>query len=463
MNAVNQYKSNYFFFFTLFWPLVSEEKLIISNHIKYICDELTELGHYIIERKKPPFDWYIINIPPGSSKSTMVSILWPCWLLLNDPSLFIIGSSYSSDISNGFVRKSKKVLDSEIFKALFNQIEFSKQLEGFYETKNNGGYYATSTDGTITGVHGNVFINDDPLSVKQSYSKAERDRGNRFVSTISPDRVRNKEITPQVIVMQRLHDEDPTGHILSKGLNTKHICLPAELGNNTTKGLEYIYTDKLLDPVRINQNILTKRRQELGVFGYAGQYDQNPHPEGGGKIKGEWFNYIHEKELPEGIVWDIWVDGAYTNSTKNDPTGLMVCGFKDGQLYIRNGFCAYLEMPELLKLIPTYADEYNLSPTSMIYIEPKASGKSLRQMLKQQSMKLNPIEISSTLVNEGKEARIQVAAPKVQIGRVTIVKGAWNDEFIGQLEGFPTAKHDEFVDLLGYACEKYLINTFFAI
>lgn len=452
MSAIDEYKSNYFYFFTLFWPLVSEEKLIISKHIKYICDELTELGKYIIEREKPPFDWYIINIPPGSSKSTMVSILWPCWLHTNDPSLFIIGSSYSSDISNGFVRRSKKVLDSEIYKALFGGIEFSKQLEGFYETKNNGGYYATSTDGTITGVHGNVFINDDPLSVKQSYSKAERDRGNRFVSTISPDRVRDKEITPQVVVMQRLHDEDPTGHIISKGLNTKHICLPAEFGQNTTKGLEFLYTDGLLDPIRINKNILQKRKQELGAFGYAGQYDQNPHPEGGGKIKREWFNFIHEKEVPGSLTFDLWVDGAYTKQTENDPTGLMLCAFTDNKLYITRFHSAHLEMPELLKLIPNFVTSFN--EKSRVFIEPKATGKTLKQLLVKDTH-INAVEIESHLVSEGKEARIQTAAPKCEAGRVYIVSGKWNDDFIHQLEGFPTAKHDEAVDLIGYAVDYY--------
>lgn len=459
----NNLLGSYYEFFHVFWKFVSDETLIDSKHIKLICDELNYLGIKIIGREKPDYDWLIINVPPGSSKSTMVSIIWGAWLLAHDPSLFIINSSYSGDLSDGFVRKCKRIIDSELFVYLFGKIEFSKETESFFETTKGGGRYATSTGGTIVGIHGNVLISDDPLSVEQSYSKAARDRANRFLTSTLPERVRNKSITPIVLVMQRLHEDDPTGHLISKGANIKHICLPAELGNNTTKGLEYIYTDNLLDPIRIGIEVIDKKKKELGSFGYAGQYDQNPHPEGGGKIKGSWFEKIHEKELPSGITWDMWIDGAYTQSTKNDPTGLMICGLMNNTLYIRHAKCKFMEMPELLKDVELYANDFGFDGNSIEYIEPKASGKSLKQMLKQQSLKLNPVEIKSGLVNEGKSARMNVASPKVEAGRVCLVIGAWNEEFIQQLEGFPTAKHDEYVDLLGYACEHYLINTFFAL
>lgn len=443
-------KNDYYSFFCFFWPLISDEKLIRAKHIKYICDELTILGNSIINRLKPEFDWYIINIPPGTSKSSMVSILWPTWLLANDPSIFTINSSYSSDLSDGFVRKSKKVIDSQTFKLLFGEIAFTKETESFFETSKGGGRYATSTGGTIVGIHGNILISDDPLSVEQSYSKAARDRANRFLTSTLPERVRNKSITPIVLVMQRLHDDDPTGHILGKGANVKHICLPAELSEKATN--KELYDNGLLDPIRINKEVISKKKIELGAFGYSGQYDQQPHPEGGGKIKKEWFNFIHEKELPGNLIWDLWVDGAYTKQTENDPTGLLLTANQENRLYIQRFHSAHLEMPELLKLIPNFVTSF--TEKSKVFIEPKATGKTLRQLLTKDT-RLNAVEIESHLVSEGKEARIQTAAPKVESGRVYLVKGQWNDEFIHQLEGFPTAKHDEAVDLLGYAVDYY--------
>lgn len=448
-------KNNYFEFFKFFWPLYSSDEMVTTEHIKHICNELQEVSQHIINRTKPDYDWYIVNVPPGSSKSSMVSVMWPLYLLAHDPSILSINSSYSADLSASFVRKSKKIIDSDSFKMLFGNINLTKETESQFETHANGGRYSTSTGGTIVGMHGNVIIIDDPLSVEMSYSKANRDRANRFITTTLPERVRDKEKTPIILIMQRLHEDDPTGHILKKGVSVKHICLPAELGANTTKGLEHLYTDGLLDPKRMSKEVLSKKKAQLGSFGYSGQYDQSPYPEGGGKIKGEWFDIVHENELPTDIIWDLWIDGAYTKNTANDPTGLLVTGYKDNRLYIKHAFDAFLEMPGLLAKIPGYAEANGLTQKSRVYIEPKASGKSLKQLLKQDT-NLNAVEITSFLVNEGKEARIQTAAPSVEAGRVTLVRGGWNDNFIHQLEAYPNGKHDEYVDLLGYAVFQYM-------
>ena len=457
-NIAHNLKQKYYEFYKCFWFLYSSEKLILSKHIEYCCKELQLIGQHIINRTKPEYDWYIFNLPPGGSKSSMISVIWGCWLLANDLSIFIINSSYSGELSEGFVRKSKQILNSDTFISLFGKIEFTKETGGHYETKKNGGVYATSTGGTTTGVHGNVDINDDPLSVSDSYSNAKRNTAIIHTFQTLPTRVRDKEITPHIIVMQRLHEDDPTGNLLKKNLRIKHICLPAELSENTTKGLEYLYTDNLLDPIRFSKEILNKKREELGSYGYSGQFEQRPAPKGGEKIKGEWFLKINIKEL-KPIVWDMWIDSAYTNRTANDPTGIMICGFFDSKLYIKLFRCGYWEMPELLKIVSELAIENGLTAKSLVYIEPKASGMSLRQLLKNQ-LHLNPVDIFGHLVSEGKEARCQTASPKIQSGRVFLCEGTgnWHNDFISQLEGYPNVKHDEAIDLIGYAVDKYFLT-----
>lgn len=449
-------KGNFYEFFKFFWPLASSDKVTLSNHIKFMCDDLQELGYSIINREKPKHRWNIYNVPPGSTKSTIVSIMWPTWLLANDSGLFIINTSYSDTLATKFVRKSQDIIKNSAYQQLFD-VTLSKTTEGYFETSNNGGRMATSTMGTVTGQHANVVINDDPLNVEQSYSKANRDRANRFLTETLPDRVRDKNITPFVLVMQRLHEEDPTGHILSKDLDTKHICLPAELGDNTTQGLEYLYTDGFLCPVRINQNVCHDKLKELGSYGYSGQYDQAPTPQGGGKIKGNWFPIIIEEELPKGLKWDLWIDGAYTKLTKNDPTGMIATAFDGNYIYIRHATSDYLEMPDLLKKVPVYANQHSIDPRSMVYIEPKASGHSLKQMLID-TTRLNVKLIEGHIVSQGKEARANIFSPKAESGRIILVRGGWNKQFIDQLEGFPVMKHDEYIDLLGYAVNEYFMQ-----
>jgi len=449
----NNLKSNFFEYFKATWSIYSDERLIVADYHEYLCNQAQELGGYILRRERPPHKWTVVNIPPGTSKSSIWSIAFPTWLLANDPSVFTINSSYSYELSAQFVRKSLKIIKSDFFKYLFGEIELTKETESYFETNQNGGRYATSTGGTITGVHGNLFIHDDPLSVQDSSSKAKRDSANRFIFEATVDRVRDKEITPFILVMQRLHEEDPTESILTKNIKLNHICLPAELSNMTTEGLEYLYNDGLLDPVRIGQVVIEEKKEELGSVSYAGQYEQNPIVKGGNKIKGEWFNYTTLKELPTTLKWDLWLDGAYTKQTANDPTGIMITAFLNNILYIRYAGSKHLEMPELLKWLQVLGVEHEIKANSRVFIEPKATGLTLQQLLRQSHF--NPVLIESKLVGEGKEARIQTASPKVDAGKVTLIKNNWNSEFIYQLEGFPNCKNDEYVDLIGYAVDYY--------
>jgi predicted phage terminase large subunit-like protein len=97
---------------------------------------------------------------------------------------------------------------------------------------------------------------------------------------------------------------------------------------------------------------------------------------------------------------------------------------------------------------------HGLDHHSVCRIEPKASGKTLKQLLNKQT-KIACVEINSYLVSEGKEARLQIIANYMQSGKVKFLRGAWNQKVETQLKGFPKVKHDEYVDLLGYACEHY--------
>lgn len=448
-------KNDFYLFFQAFWEKVSSDELVLSKHIEFICKELQELGFKIINREKPDFDWLIVNVPPGSSKSTIASIMFPTWLLTNDPSLFIINTSYSNDLAVGFIRKAKPIFESVEYIDIFGKLELQKDNEGHIETKKGGGRYATSTGGTVTGVHGNVIINDDPLSVEQSYSKTFIDKANRYLLQTLSTRKRDKNITPQILIMQRLNEDDCTGHILSKGLKVKHICLPAELNPETTN--PELYTNDLLDPNRMNLDVLREFKLNLGSYGYAGQFEQRPAPIEGGLIKRDWFEIVSQNEVPDFVSRNIYLDGAYTKDTKNDPTGIMVSAFYNNTLYVLNYHYDYLEMPQLLSFLPKFAEENNLNLTSKVMIEPKASGISLQQLLRQNT-KLNAILINGKHVSEGKFARTNAVAPSIQAGKVKLIKGHWNEHFINEISMFPNGKHDEALDCLCYSIYDNLVK-----
>jgi len=152
----------------------------------------------------------------------------------------------------------------------------------------------------------------------------------------------------------------------------------------------------------------------------------------------------------------MFIDGAYTKNTKNDPTGIQVSGTNGKDLYIYSSIDKYLEMPELLAFIQPHIIALGLH-IRMILIEPKASGKSLKQLIKN-TTRLNAAELKTDFVSVSKLERARSSAPFIESGRVYLVEGVWNEHYLHQVGIFPNGKHDEHIDCTAYAIERNLLN-----
>jgi predicted phage terminase large subunit-like protein len=453
-------KSLYYFLKT-FWSTIINEEPVFNWHIEYICDELQAIGMCIIGRNPKPYD-VVINIPPGTTKSTVVTIMFPAWLWANDPTLRIISNSYSSDLSEDHASKSRDVIMSEKFKRLFPNVEIRHDSSGKskYDTVAGGERRATSTSGAVTGFHAHVIINDDPQDPRQAESEAYRKQAVERTKTLSSRKI-DKANTPMITIMQRLHDEDVTGYLLrQKGERIRHICLPAEVsGQVKPASLRSRYAGGLLDPVRLSAKILQEQRTDLGSRGYAGQYDQNPVVQGGNIIKNEWFKHYPPARflsIRGNTPVHFFIDTAYDekkSGSDNDPSGIIAACRIQGNLYIVHGKKVYLEFPDLCRFVSQYVKEHGYTSESTIRIEPKANGKSVIQQLRA----VTKLNVAATRTpTESKIVRLKTRSPKVECGRVFLVDGAWKDEFINEVCGFPSMAHDEFVDLLCYAIDYFL-------
>ena len=453
---------DFFYFVQTFWDVIIQEEPTYNWHIPFLCRELQELSVSIVARQPKPYD-LIINIPPGTTKSTIVTIMWPVWLWTQDATIRIITNSYSGGLSIEHAMKSKDILQSDKFKRLFPDIVIRKDKSGKqnYENTKLGFRYATSTGATITGFHAHVIINDDPVNPKQAESEPMRIQANEHTKTLSSRKV-NKANTPTVTIMQRLHEEDVTGYLLKKkGENIRHICLPAEDSENVKPAeLRKYYINGLLDPSRLGRSVLDEAKTDLGSRGYAGQYSQAPSVDGGNIIKENWFRRISFADFralrfKEPIHF--FLDTAYDSrnrKTDNDPSGIIAACKIKNNIYITHANKVWKTFPELLRFLPEYmyANDYD-QYQSTLRIEPKANGKSVCQQL-EESTSLNVTYTPTP--TDGKDVRLHAIAPKVECGRVYLVDGEWNEEFIDEVCGFPTKVHDEYVDLLGYAVNYFM-------
>lgn len=432
------------------------ESLVDNWHIQYVCGRIQDAVQRVAN-KEHRIKHLIINIPPRSLKSRMATIYITPWMWIKHPTLKIISTSYSGDLSLEHNVKAKTLIESPFYQDRWgDKYSLSKTIntKENFETTKMGVRKCTSTGGTITGSGGDVIIIDDPINPKKAASDTERKAANDYFSQTLSTRLNNPKIGLFIIIMQRLHEDDLTGYLMKEMPDRfEHICIPAELTNDVKpKELRRFYKDGLYFPARHDRDFLNDQYEFLGSAGYNGQYLQTPKGVGGNRVKGSWFGRFNMRELPQSIVWHFVIDPAYTKDTINDPSGFMAFAEHNNNMYIRSVSSGWFEFPALLKYIKSYVVENGYTFKSKIYIEPKASGLSAAQSLKAHTG-LNVIIDKPPTTD--KVSRFEGVTPTIEAGRVYLLdKAHWLREFVGQVEMFPNAKHDEYPDLLSMSISR---------
>jgi predicted phage terminase large subunit-like protein len=449
---------SFYEFFKAAWIVVEPAVPLSTNwHHKYICDTLQEECERII-RQEPKTKDIIINVPFRSTKSLIVTVMFPVWAWIKSPKLRFITSSYSATLSIELATKSRDIIFSDWFKKRWEDVFHIKKdqnLKERYENNHIGMRRATSVGGTVTGQGGDFLIVDDPLSPQMANSATERDNANEWYRTTFYSRLNQADIGVRIIIMQRVHEDDLSGFLLDREtrLNYKHICIPATNtdGNIKPKSLEKFYNKDtgLFWEDRFSQKVLDDYKNALGTYGYAGQLQQTPTPLDSGMIHRDWFR-IDRFRKDEAIV-NFIIDPAYTANQKNDPSALLAYTYTENKWQIVDCVNVRKEFPELVKFIPEWVQKNGYTNKSRIYVEPKASGKSIVQTLVRETG-LNVKEDKPP--TKDKVARVSDISASLESGRVSLLNGKWNEEFLDQLTKFPAAKHDDMVDCLVMAVNK---------
>lgn len=455
-------RESYFEFFRYFWPEVSNEALVANWHIEYVCGRLQALAERVAAREDKAAD-LLVNVPPGMSKSTMCKVLFVPYLWTLDPTLQIISTTYEARLSRRHAGLSRDVIQGERYRELFGEaceIRPGENAVSFYRTTAGGFHLATSTGASITGTHAHVKLVDDAVDPKAVRSSARLEDVNYYLENTLSTREVDKRVSVTVTLMQRLHEDDPAGRQIKRAelgrLALEHVCLPATTEYPVKPAeLAARYVDGKLDPIRLDDQALAEARFNLGSLGFAGQFGQQPASVGGEVIREAYFRYVHREAVPTDLVPHLFVDGAYTASRENDPTGLLVAAFdpRVRRAYILHAESVWMEMPELLAYLPGFCTQHGLDRVrARILVEPKAIGLSGVQMMRADARILATVHaLAGELVRADKHGRAQAAAARLEAGQLVLVRGPWNDELIVQATQFPRGKHDEYVDLLAYA------------
>ncbi len=252
------------------------------QYIKVIADRLEAANVGKMRR-------IIFNMPPRSMKSMCISVAWPAWILGNQPTARIIVASYSRLLSEKHSLDTRCIIQSSWYRKLFPEVELSKDQNTKYkfQTLQRGFRIATSVGGTLTGEGGDFIIVDDPLSPAQALSETFRKRVTNWFDQTLVTRLNDRKKGVIVLVMNRLHQEDLTGHLLSKPKNIwHHVCLPI-----IAKNKEITYSiKKPAPPVPVVQVTATRRLYNTtalcaapAIILFSREEDQLLYPLDGGK------------------------------------------------------------------------------------------------------------------------------------------------------------------------------------
>jgi len=428
------------------WHVIEPTTPLLWNwHLDAICEHLEALASGDLTR-------LIINLPPRSGKSLVASVLWPAWVWAKRPSTRWLCASYSASLAIKFSIDRRTVITSPWYQRRWPVLLSGDQNQK-QEFMNDarGHMIATSPSGTATGKGGDVIAADDLQNPEMAESEAERRNVIRFFDETLSTRLDDKRNGRIVVIQQRTHQADLTGHLLEQGGWT-HLCLPAEFERRTVislprSGRSVVRQEgELLWPEREGRTELTAAKNRLGSFGYASQYLQNPIARGGNLFKHKWFGTY--RKAPEfDVIVQSW-DCAFKTGQASDYSACVTIGRVDWSeggsasapgYYLLHAWRGRVEFAELKRQALALNEQWR--PTNVL-IEDTASGQSLLQELR-----TTLLPISGVKPDGDKSARAASITPAMENGNFRVLEGAgWLDEYLAEMTAFPGAAHDDFVD-----------------
>lgn len=435
-----------------FYSLNPETPYKDNWHIHKIAEVLEECRAGKIKR-------LIVNVPPRSLKSHLVSICFVAWLLGHNPTKQVISCSYAQDLADKLAADCRAVMNSQWYKQLFpgTRLTGSRQAVSDFATTERGSRLATSVGGVLTGRGADIIIIDDPLKPDEALSEAQRQAVNTWFDNTLVSRLNDKRDGVIIIIMQRLHEDDLVGHVVKQG-NWALLRFPAIAENDETHIIQSPFGRKTvsrkpgeaLHAEREPLEVLSRLREVQGEYTFAGQYQQSPAPLGGGLIKSGWFKTYVPKDLPEkfDLVFQSW-DSANKPGELHDFSVCTTWGVQGKRIFLLQVFRKRFGYPALKRAV---IEQMQAFDAKTVLIEDKASGTQLIQEFTSDGI----YQVRKYEVTMDKIMRMHSVSNIIENGFVHIPdQSVWLAEYLHELSTFPNGKYDDQVDSTSQALDWF--------
>lgn len=442
-------------------------------HMDVICQHLEALVQGRINNNR-----LLINIPPRMSKSTLTSVMLPCWIWTFDPARAFMFASYSYELSKDHAYKRRKILDSAWYNDLFKVVPAGNRNNlSEIETEAGGLMYTTSLTGSTTGRGGDYLILDDPNNPKEAESEVSRESTLQWFRLNWSTRANQPKTAKWIVIQQRTHMQDITGFCL--GLKSwEHLKIPMEYDVGSSVSTSLGWQDprqqqgELLQESRLGREEVETLKKTLGPYGSSGQLQQEPAPAEGGIIKRGWIkhyerigNQISFTDPRTGTPYIFPIEDCMRFATvdlaiskkdldKADPDYTVIAawcvfGTERGPfLFLLDLLRDRIEGPDIGKNIEAWHDTWKFA---MVGVETVGFQLIIAQSLLRKNVPVR--EMSNSLdavyrLDKDKQARAYACTPMMADARFYVpVYAPWLAEYIRELTVFPNYGHDDQVDV----------------
>jgi len=417
-------------------------------HVDALCKHLEAVTDGRIIR-------LLINVPPGTMKSLLTSVLWPAWEWgpKGLPAHRFLTTSYAEKYVKRDSRRMRDLVASDWFRSLWPEIELVRAGEASF-ANNKTGFREGMAFGSLTGGRGDRVIIDDPHSTETAESEAERESTTRIFREAVPTRLNNPATSAIVVIMQRLHEKDVSGQALALKLGYEHLMLPMEFEPErrcrTSIGFEdpRTYEGELLFPERFPRSVVDRDKVPMGSYAVAGQFQQRPTPREGGLFKRSWFAGKILRQAPPGTKWVRHWDLAATAAKRKLSGQAATAGVKlgrapDGSFIVGHVVRVLEEGADVRRTIKTTAETDGKGVTISLPQDPGQAGKV---QAKDMVLMLAGWTVHAEPESGDKVTRAEPFSAQCEAGNVFLVEGEWNEAYLDELCLFPGGGAKDQVD-----------------
>lgn len=394
----------------------------------------------------------IVNMPPRHLKSFVMTIALPAYLIGRDPTVKIICVSYSDDLATILSRSFRTIVQSKWYQDIFPQVVTSKSTETNFVTTLGGYRYATSVNGSLTGIGGDFIIIDDPMKPEEVMSDRIRNNTNDWFRRTLLSRLQSKDKSVLIIVMQRLHVNDLTGFVENSGGYHK-LSLPAIAIINeeipiSSGEMYFRQAGEALHDSRESKTTLESIKDQISPFIFSAQYQQNPECPDGAMFKLAYMNRVSQAPIFEpGDHLCISIDTAISTSDTADYTAICVMHSKREGHYVVYAERGHWDFDQLRYRAMAYGEKYSkkYGCKPLFVIEAIGIGHALCHFMRNARFNVQPY-----IPEHDKTSRAYTVLSVISVGRFFIVdqpgSNEWVNPLINEMLIYPNGRYDDQVD-----------------